>query len=176
MLGAPATPAAFHVLAPLGDVVLPEKPTFRWETLAGATGYQVAVYDSGYHRIASSPTLTSTSWQSDVALERGLSYTWTVTATARARSIRVPSPPQAEARFTVMPAAAAEQLQLAQTQFPEHHLLLTTLYAREDDIEDAQRELALADASNPGNPVIAKLKASLNAAQSPSPIKMKPAQ
>src|SRR5262245_46144283 len=63
--------AGFSVVAPVGIVMLSDRPTFRWSPLEGATGYVVEVYDDKLMRIIASPQLADTSWTAPKSLKRG---------------------------------------------------------------------------------------------------------
>jgi hypothetical protein len=69
----------FALIEPAGNVVLTDRPTFRWTRLGGASGYVVEVYDARLKLAASSPSLTGASWTSP-PLVRGQVYSWQVKA------------------------------------------------------------------------------------------------
>src|SRR5262249_24368384 len=70
----------FSVIAPVGIVMLYDRPTFRWSPLEGATGYVVEVYDAKRSQIITSPQLADTSWTAPQSLKRGGIYSWQVIA------------------------------------------------------------------------------------------------
>ena len=45
---------SFSVTEPVGRVLISDRPTFRWSTLEGATGYVVEVYDTKFNLVATS--------------------------------------------------------------------------------------------------------------------------
>jgi len=167
MLGKPDAAPPFKVLSPAGSVLLTDRPTFSWEALAGALGYRVAVYGAGYRKVAESPLLHQTTWQSAVALPRGAAYTWTVTSQGPQGMVRVPSPPQPEAAFTIMAAEPAAALQSAAREHAGDPLLLAVLYARAGAVDDAHAQLERLAAQNPGSKLVADLEASLTQAARP---------
>ena len=62
LMGANDQAREFSVLEPAGNVLMSDRPTFRWSKLEGATGYVVEVYDEQFKLVTSSPELTSLSW------------------------------------------------------------------------------------------------------------------
>ena len=176
MLG-PANPVAatFKVLSPINRVVMDDRPAFAWEPLPASSGYRVRIYAAGYRKVAESPFLRGTSWQSTVILPRGQVYTWTVTAEGPRGEVREPAPPQPEAAFQVMSADVAAEVDNALRNHSTDHLLLAVLYARGGAVAEARAQLDLLAIQNPNSPVDAQLKASLDQAV-PSPIKTNAAQ
>jgi hypothetical protein len=75
--------------------------------------------------------------------------------------VRVPADGAPAATFRVASQDVADHLLLAQAQYPDHHLLLATMFARAGDTQAASRELDLADEQDGGHPLLAKLRASL---------------
>jgi len=175
MLGDPAATPLFKVSSPVDRVVSDDRPTFKWESMRGASGYRVRVYAGGYRKVAESPVLHDLSWQSPVALARGENYTWTVTASSSTGEVRTPAPPQPEAVFQVMGSGPATDIESALRGPANDHLLLAVLYAKAGAVDEARAELDRLAAENPNSPVIAQMKASLDQA-TPSPIKTKAAQ
>lgn len=179
MLGAPLTGASFKVLSPVSLVSIDDRPTFRWEALNGATGYRVVIYGEGYQKVAESPILNETAWQTPVALPRGAVYTWSVTANLPHGTVHSPAPPQPEAIFKVISAEEATELQASAQEHAGDPLLLAALYARAGAIVEAQAQIDKLAGENPNNALVAQLKASLaesQTAQAPSPIKTNAAQ
>jgi hypothetical protein len=175
MLGDSDAAVLFKVTSPVDRVVSDDRPSFTWESMAGATAYRVRVYAGGYRKVAESPVLHALSWQSPVALARGANYTWTVTASTSNGEVRTPAPPQPEAVFQVMASGAAAGIESTLRGPANGHLLLAVLYAKAGAVDEARAELDRLAVENPNSPVVAQLKASLDQA-TPSPIKTKAAQ
>lgn len=175
MLGAPVAAAPFKVISPLDCVVVDERPIFAWEPMAGAVGYRARVYAAGYRKVAESPLLRDTKWQSTMALTRGESYTWTVTAEGPQGEERQPAPPQPEAGFKVMDAVGADALKNAVRAHAGNPLLLAVLYARAGAVDEARAQIDLLAGQNGQNQLVAQLKASLDQ-EVPSPMKTNAAQ
>jgi hypothetical protein len=175
MLGAPQSAPAFRVIAPVGQSLIDDHPTFRWLAAPDADHYRVTIYAAGYKKIAESDNLKALEWKSTKALPRGAQYTWIVTAFSKNGSVRQPAPPAPEATFKVMSADLSKFLTDIQLAHPTDHLLLAILDARAGALDEAQLHLQQLKAKNPGNKLAAQLQASLDQ-RSPSPIKTKDAQ
>ena len=175
MLGASVPAAPFTLLSPIHRVVVEDTPSFTWRALPASTGYRVRIYADGYRKVAESPLLHATDWQSTAALMRGARYTWTVTAEGPHGEVREPAPPQPEAEFLVLNTEAATELEEAERNHGQDHLLLAILYARSGAIDEARAQVDLFTAQNPESKLAAQLKASVHQ-DVPSPIKTKAAQ
>jgi hypothetical protein len=150
----PADAPPFRVVAPLGMVVLDTQPTLRWTPLAGAAAYIVTLQEQTTgHTISSSP-LTRDQWVVDHPLTRGATYTWQVAGSVQGGAEMVaPRPPAPAARFRVLDAQAASQLQT----LPASHLVRGILYANAGLVADAERELAALSAQNPDSEIASTL-------------------
>ena len=141
LLGAPGESKTFAVSAPVGTVVLNDRPLFRWEAVPRASKYVVAVFDDNFQKVAESPALTDPEWRPEQPLARGRIYNWQVTAHLGGATLRSPVPPAPEARFQVALAEVAEQAEQARRQHPENHLLLAVLLAKAGALDGAAAEL-----------------------------------
>jgi hypothetical protein len=149
LLGAPAEPAGFDLLSPMGTAVMEDRPTLSWKPLPGTTRYAVSIFDENFNKVAESPALTSPSWQPEKPLPRGRIYNWQVSAKIRGRIVRAPVPPAPEARFEVVSAKTADQMETARREHPRDHLLLAVLYAGVGALDNAASELDLLSATDP---------------------------
>ena len=145
----------FAVLAPAGNVLLEDKPTFRWSTLEGATGYVVEVYDDKFNRVATSPQLTSPTWTT--TLPRGNVYSWQVKAIKDGHEITSPRPPAPQAKFRVLDQSKANELARAKRAYGSSHLTLALLYADAGLLKEAEQELRLVQRANPNSVLARKL-------------------
>ena len=145
----------FSVLQPAGDVLLTDKPTFRWSTLDGATGYVVEVYDEKFNPVASSPQLSNPSWTT--TLPRGNVYSWQVKAIKDGQEITSPRPPAPQAKFRVVDQAKANELARAKRAYGSSHLTLALLYAEAGLLNEAEQELRLLRRTNPNSELANKL-------------------
>lgn len=141
LLGAPGEAKSFAVSAPLGTTVLTDRPVFRWEAVAGAGKYVVAVFDDRFQKVEESPSLSVTEWTPDQPLGRGRIYNWQVTAQMGGRTLRSPVPPAPEARFQVAGPEVAMQMDNARRNHPGNHLLLAVLLAKAGALDEASLEL-----------------------------------
>lgn len=152
----PGSPA-FLVLAPIGAVLQTDRPVFRWQAVAGASGYVVAIFDEDFKLIQNSGSVAQTQWRATQPLPRGRVLLWQVTAHVGDKQITAPAAPAPEARFQILAAKPAAELLRAQREFPQAHLLLGTLAAQAGLIEEATREFQALQAENPQSPIIKKL-------------------
>jgi hypothetical protein len=148
----------FRPLAPLGVVVESDRPTFRWQPLAGADTYNVTVTDERLNEVATSGPLTATAWRVPRPLARGTIYSWQVTARRRdGQTVTVPVMPAPQAKFQVLARARLEELQRVRRAYPGAHLSLGVLYAHAGLLDEAAREFRALARANPGSPVASKL-------------------
>jgi anti-sigma factor RsiW len=142
LLGKSPQRARFEVLEPLADVVLDVRPVFRWQPLAGATTYSVAIFDTNLNPVQSSPPLRGTQWKPTRPLKRGQLYQWQTKAVMiDGQSTTSPSPPSPGAKFRVLDQAKAEEFEQFRKAYPDGHLVLGILYAQAGLLEDAESEL-----------------------------------
>jgi anti-sigma factor RsiW len=137
------------VIEPVGNVLMTNRPTFRWSTMVGATGYGVEVYDDEFTLVAASPQLTNNSWSLPQSLRRGSIYSWQVKTVKDGQQITSPRPPAPQARFRVLDQARANELSKAKRAYPSSHLTLGLLYAEAGLLKEAESELHLLQKANP---------------------------
>ncbi len=162
LLSAGDAPAAFHVVGPVGKVVLSDRPEFNWQASPGAKSYRVEIFDVNYDPVLTSPELTATSWRPEKALERGKVYAWQVTATGKGDSATAPKPPDPEARFEIVSPRDAEAIEAARKLNPPSHLLLAAKLAAAGLCQEAQAELAILASANPASPIPAQIREDLD--------------
>src|SRR5262249_34490358 len=139
----------FSVLAPVGIVVLSDRPTFRWSPLESATGYIVEVYDDKLKQIMISSQLTDTSWTAPQSVKRGGIYSWQVTAIKGAEEICSPRPPAPPAKFRILDESLANELVQARRAYASSHLTLALLYTKGGLLDDAEKEFRALQKANP---------------------------
>src|SRR5262249_9918135 len=147
----------FALLAPVGTVVMSDRPTFRWRALSGADGYVVKIYDANFNEVAVSPQLPGTRWTVTRSLQRGQMYSWQVTARVGDREVVSPVRPAPDARFMVLNQAKANELANAQNSSAGSHLTLGILYGQAGLLDDAERELQSLLRANPQSTLAEKL-------------------
>src|SRR5215213_2367121 len=151
LMSSEAEGVEFSVLDPVGNVLLTDRPTFRWSPLEGATAYVVEVYDDGFNLVATSPQLTARSWAAPQTLPRGKVYSWQVKAVKDGPEVKAPRPPAPQARFRVLDRAKANEIARAKRAYPSSHLTLALLYAEAGLLNESERELRLLQRANPNS-------------------------
>jgi Putative zinc-finger len=145
--------SAAVVLGPNAEVVLDVRPLFRWQSVAGARNYSVAIFDSKLNRTSKSSALSGTQWRSTHDLERGQVYRWQITAKMKdGRSIVYPSPPSPEAKFRVLEEGKANEFEHFGQEHPDAHIVLGILYAEAGVLEKAEHEFEQALHAGDGCP------------------------
>jgi anti-sigma factor RsiW len=139
----------FAVLDPLGNVLLSNRPTFRWSAMEGATGYVVEVYDEKFMPVTASPPLTELTWTT--TLPRGKVYSWQVKAMKDSQEVTSPRPPAPQAKFRVLDQAKANELAKARRDHPSSHLTLGLLYADAGLLREAEQEFRQVQKANPNS-------------------------
>jgi hypothetical protein len=137
----------FSVIEPVGNVLLTNRPTFRWSAMAGATGYVVEVFDEKFTPVTSSPQLTNLTWTT--TLPRGHVYSWQVKAIKDGEEITSPRPPAPQARFRILDQRQANELANAREAHASSHLTLGLLYADAGLLREAEQEFRLLQKANP---------------------------
>jgi hypothetical protein len=131
-------------LAPLGAVVINDRPAFTWAALPNAR-YRVEVFDTSFRSVAASGELDAPRWTPPAPLPRGGTYLWQVTAMTPAGSVTAPRPPSPEARFLVLDASHADALARLERSEPRPSLALGVAYAEAGVLDAAERELRAID-------------------------------
>jgi hypothetical protein len=148
---------SFRLLSPVGKVLQSSSPTFRWQTLEGASSYAVSIVDDKLNEVAASGPLDKTEWRAPVQLKRGGVYSWQVTAIKDGAQITSPAMPAPQAKFKILEQTADEELKSLKREFPNYHLGLGVLYARASLLDEAEREFQAELKANPGSTVARKL-------------------
>jgi anti-sigma factor RsiW len=157
LMGTNDAPSEFSVLEPGGNVLMSDRPTFRWSKMEGATGYTVEVYDDQFKLVSSSPQVTGLSWTTTTALPRGHVYSWQVKATKDGQETTSPRPPAPQAKFRVLDQAKASELTRAKRAYGSSHLALGLLYADAGLLQEAEAELRLLRRANPDSEIAQRL-------------------
>lgn len=155
LMGANDKQREFSVAEPAGNVLLTNRPTFRWSSMEGATGYVVEVYDEQFKLVSSSPQVTSNSWST--VLPRGHVYSWQVKAIKDGEETTVPRPPAPQAKFRVLDENRASEIERARKAYASSHLMLALLYADAGLVKEAEGELRILKRANPQSEVVTKL-------------------
>jgi len=153
---------SFALLSPVGTFVEDVQPTFQWQPLAGATAYEVSVFDSALNQVAESGQISALAWKANIPLQRMRVYLWQVTATKNGEQIVAPTPPAPEAKFEIIGQAQAKELEHLRSSQPDAHLELGIAYVRDGLLDEAERELQLVPASNANHDLAQKFIEDLN--------------
>jgi hypothetical protein len=146
ILGSAPPATELQPIAPLGCIVVDDRPTLAWSQLPGVTRYRAELFDSHFRPVAASSVVRETRWTVDVPLRRGETYVWQVTAFANDREITAPAPPAPMARIGVLDAPRAQEIDRLAAQQPPSHLALGIAYAEAGAMPEAEREFrALVD-------------------------------
>jgi hypothetical protein len=165
LMGGGDTGVPFKLTGPVGKVVESDHPQFSWRPVEGADGYTVSIYDDNYSKVATSPVLKQTSWSPGSRLKRGTSYKWQVTATKDGQEIKSPVRPAPDARFKVLSAADAADIETAKRQAGSSHLLLGMVYAKAGLLTEAEKEFGALLKQNPNSELARKLLNKVKAAR-----------
>ncbi|MCA1579296.1 MAG: hypothetical protein LC794_18260 [Acidobacteria bacterium] len=149
LMGSDNEQREFSVLEPLGNVLLTNRPTFRWSPAEGATAYVVEVYDEKFTPVATSPQLTTLTWTT--TLPRGNVYSWQVKAIKTGEEVTAPRPPAPQAKFRVLDQAKANEITKARRAHSSSHLPLGLLYADAGLLREAEQEFRLLQRANPNS-------------------------
>lgn len=131
-------------LAPLGAIIINDRPAFTWNAIPNAR-YRVEVFDPSFRSVASSGVLEDTRWTPSAPLPRGGTYLWQVTALTPSGSVTAPRPPSPEARFVVLDGAHAAALERLARSEARPSLALGVAYAEAGVLDAAARELRAVD-------------------------------
>ena len=148
---------SFSVTAPVGKVILTDRPEFRWNAVKDVDSYEVNIFDSNFNPIAASGPLKSNRWTSGRSLKRGNVYQWQVTATVDGEKIKSPVQPAGPAKFKIVDAAKAAEIDRVRKAHPNQHLTLGVLFAEAGLIDDAVREFEQLAKANPNSELPKKL-------------------
>jgi len=167
LLGGAEGDAPFALRAPVGTVVENAHPTFRWRSLKDATRYTVTVVDDAAQRdlitsqpLPAEPSGKEMEWrlpETAEPLQRDRVYRWYVVATLPGGE-EVQSPgTTGTARFQVLAAPLAAELERARALDPPSRLAMGTAYARAGMNRQAEREFAALLRSNPNSAIARRL-------------------
>jgi hypothetical protein len=147
----------FKLLSPGRTVIFERRPTFKWEPLDGATGYEVIVGEINGRKAAHIDRLpaNTTQWTPPAPLGRGKVYSWVVKATLNGEKINSPIPPDPEMKFKVLDESGVKKLEVIKKT--RSHLALGVFYARAGMIDEAEREFEVLLRENPDSSVVAAL-------------------
>ena len=147
LLGASEEQDRFALLSPLGTVIRSTRPTFRWQSLPGASSYSVAILDLQLNLVEQGSPTGEANWTPLHPLKRNVVYIWQVTALKDGRDVIAPTAPAREARFKILSAEKTATLAPVTTELAGTHLKLGIVYAHEGLLDDAEQEFRAAIAA-----------------------------
>jgi hypothetical protein len=163
LLGTREQGAEFSVSEPVGEVVLSDRPIFRWSKWESSASYVVEIYDEAYNLVASSPPQTGYSWRPPHPLKRDEIYTWQVKARKDEKEALSPQPPAPQAKFRILASARVNEIVRARQAYASSHLMLALLYEKDGLLTEAENELHSLAKANPDSEVVHRLSADVNA-------------
>jgi len=148
----------FSLISPKATFINTDKPTLRWQPLAGATSYSVEVSDDNYNEVASASGLISTQWTIDKHLARGAKYSWQVKAFADGEELYLAP----EAKFKALEKSKADELARAKKRYGANHLAMGVIYAHAGLLDEAESEFKAELKANPRSRKASRLLQKLN--------------
>lgn len=148
----------FRLLRPARSVIAEDQPEFEWQTVEGASSFEVQIADSRGREVASSGQLpaSTTKWSPATPLKRGVIYRWAVGAIVNGQTVTSPAPTAPEVKFKILETSKMRQLEQLRRGSPSH-LALGVFYARERMLAEAEREFHALVNDNPDSQIAANL-------------------
>lgn len=165
LMGGGQTGVPFALTTPVGKIIQSDRPQFRWRPLKDAESYVVTIFDANFNKVTASLALRQPVWTVGTRLKRGVVYGWQVTAVKDGQEIRSPVRPAPDARFKIVDAQAANDIDAAKRNHGSSHLLLGILYANAGMIDEAEREFRALVRQNPKSDVARRLLQKVRAAR-----------
>lgn len=157
LMGSDQPADQFSVMDPVGNVLMTNRPNFRWTPMEGAAGYVVEVYDSKFKLVVASPQVTRNSWVATQPLPWGNVYSWQVKAIKDGQEITSPGPPAPQAKFRILDRAKVNELANARRSYGSSHLVLGMLYAEAGLLKESEQELRMLLKANANSEVARSL-------------------
>lgn len=140
------------IITPIGTAVRSRRPTFEWQPVPLAVGYQVQLLSLDGKVAAQSGNVPGTTWQATSDLAPDTTYQWQVAVTipgSKAASVL----PAVPARFRILDEASAKRME----NLPAANLERGVEEARAGLMEDARRDISAAIVKRPYDPDIRRL-------------------
>jgi type II secretory pathway component PulM len=147
----------FYLQSPVGTVIQNSIPTLQWQSLPGASSYNVTILDSNFNEVLTVKDLSTTSWTIPTALKAGEIYSWQVSAIKNGKEITSQTPTTRFGKFKVLEERKSKELNELKTKYTNAHLILSVIYAKEGLIDEAERELNKEISKDPKSPIARKL-------------------
>jgi hypothetical protein len=151
----------FQLLNPVNCRIAGDRPEFRWEALAGASKYEIAVFTKD-EQVVAQGVAKENRWQPPRALPRETRLGWQVTARRAGLRITVPAPPAPRVYFEVISVDGAARIERAMALKPASHIVVAVVSAREGLTEQASREIDALNTANPSSALVERLRTSIS--------------
>ncbi len=145
-------------LGPLNSRILTYTPRITTQAMSGAENNQVLVTNQNLEPLARSAMITSTEWQPETALPRGVMLLWQVRAWKGGEMVSAPAPPAPPATFELADAQTAARIEQLRSGPQPSHLLAAILCAQAGLREDAVQELQALARENPDSKLVGSLE------------------
>jgi len=146
-------PTAPKQIAPMGKVLLSQKPTFTWQSVDLAESYRVRVYDKSGNLVIEQ-VVKHNSFTPAKPLARGMVYSWRV-------GVRFGETDQwaesAAAKFAVLSAVDYASIKRVQSKLPGSHLALGAAYESVGLYGEAAAEYRALRRANPNSKLAQKM-------------------
>lgn len=143
-MGEGGTKITFYAVSPIGTNLLTDRPTFTWTPVENATAYEVVVQDERGHVLADSHSLPgagTTQWRPPTVLPRDQVLHWSVTArNGDTHSLVAPDKFHPVALFTILSETKVKAIKRQAISLGDSPKALAVLYAKENLLDDAERE------------------------------------
>ena len=146
-------PTAPKQIAPMGKVLLSQKPTFTWSAVDLAESYRVRVYDKSGNLVIEQ-VVKHNSFTPSKPLARGMVYSWRVGARFGETDQWAES---AAVRFAVLSAADYASIKRVQSRLPGSHLALGAAYESVGLYNEAAAEYRALRRANPNSKLAQKM-------------------
>ncbi len=164
LAGEASAPDPFRVQNPVATAVRDGRPNFEWTPLPGATSYRITIVDSTNGTAVTTAEMSGArpSWTPNESLTAGRTYQWQIEALRGTEVIeRAPKPPQPEARFQVLTAAARQEVERAEAKAGSSHLAKAVIDAQAGLLGEARQEVSALIEQNPDLPTLRRWFAQL---------------
>jgi anti-sigma factor RsiW len=151
--GYEAPPTAPKQIAPMGKMLLSQKPTFTWSAVDLAEAYRVRVFDNSGNLVMEQ-VVKHNSFTASKPLARGKVYSWRV-------GVRFSETDQwaesAAVGFAVLSAEDYASIKRVQSNLPGSHLALGAAYESAGLYDEAAAEYRALQRANPDSKLAAKM-------------------
>jgi hypothetical protein len=153
---------SFDLLGPKAEIIESDRPTLRWTSYDGATGYIVNLQGADGRLILENVPSKVNSLQVKTPLKRGGKYVWQSFAIVNGQEVESRQP---EARFYVLEQNIKEEIAQARKIYAGRPLILGTLYSKAGLLKEAEEEFKILIRQNPKSNQALKLLVDIRTAR-----------